>query len=95
MGWNQNGWGEDFSDPQPTLAVPSPVLITPLPDNRFPNRLAPNATNNILRNPPFCSLASFLIVSLTSSNNNPEFSRDLIIFQISFISSFEIIKVVL
>ena len=51
--------------------------------------------NSILRNPPFCSFALFLIVSLTPSNNNPESSRDLTIFKMSLISSFEIIKIVL
>ena len=64
----------DFLDPYPTLAVPSPALITPLSANIFPKRLAPNVPNSIPRNPPFCSFASFLIVSLTPSNNNPEFS---------------------
>ena len=86
---------EDPLDPWLTLAVPSPSLITPLPANIFPNRLAPNVPNNILRNPPFCSLASFLIVSLTPSNNNPESSRDLTIFKMSSSSSFEIIQGVL
>ena len=93
MGWNQKS--EDFLDPQPTLAVPSPALITPLPANIFPNRLAPNVPNSILRNPPFCSFASFLIVSQTHSNINPESSRDLSILKMSFVSSFKIIKVVL
>ena len=61
----------------------------------FPSRLAPNVPNSTLRNPPFCSFASFLIVSLTPSNNHTESSRDLAIFKMSFISSFEIIKIVL
>ena len=39
-------------------------------------------------------LASFLIVSLTHFVNKPDSSRDLIIFIISFISSLEIINVV-
>ena len=46
--------------------------------------------NNIPGNPPFCSFASFLIVSLTTINNKPDYLRDLI----SFISSFEITNVV-
>ena len=77
---------EDFLDLLhllPTLAVPSPVLITLLPANVFPNRLAPNVPNNILRNPPLCSLASILIVSLIPSNSIPESSRDLTIFKMS------------
>ena len=66
-----------------------------MPANIFPNRLAPNIPNRIPRNPPFYYLASFLIVSLTPSSNNLESSRDLTIFKISSISSFEIIKVTL
>ena len=96
MWWNQKKiLNEDLLDPKPTLPVRSPGLITPLPANIFPNRLTPNVPNNILRYSPFYSLASFLIVSLTPSNNIPESSRDLTILKISFILSFEIIKVVL
>ena len=43
-----------------------------MPVNRFPNKLAPNIPNNLVKNPPFCSFASFWIVSLTQ--NNPESS---------------------
>ena len=49
--------------------------------------------NNISRNPAFCSFASFLIVLLTPFISKPDYSRDLIIFMISFISSFEIINI--
>ena len=60
MLWNQKKiLNEDPLGPQPNLAVPFPALITPLPANIFSNRLPPNVPNNILRNPPFCSLASF------------------------------------
>ena len=42
--------------------VPSPALITPLPDKPFgnisPSKEAPKVPNNILRNPPLYSLAS-------------------------------------
>ena len=72
----------------------SPALIVPLPVNRFPNKLAPNVSNNILRNPPFRSFALFLIVSLTPFINNPDCSRDLTIPMISIISSLESINVV-
>ena len=65
-----------------------------LPVNRFPNKLAPILPNNKLRNPPFCLFASFLIVSLTPFINEPDSSRDLTNFMIPFISSFEIINVV-
>ena len=41
------------------LIALSPALIVPLPVNRFSNKGAPSAPNSILRNPPFCSLASF------------------------------------
>ena len=50
--------------------------------------------NNNLRNPPFCSSASFLIVLLTSFINQPDSSRDLTTFIMSLISSFKIINVV-
>ena len=66
-----------------------------MPVNLFSNRLTPNGPNSILINPPFCSFATFLIVSLTPSNNSQESSRDLTIFKISSISSFDIISVVL
>ena len=59
---------------------------TPLPANRFPN--------NILRNLPVCSLASFSIVSLAHFDNKPDYSRDLTIFMISCTFSFEIINAV-
>ena len=52
MGWNQSFFIEDLLDPQTALFIPSPANI-------FPNKLAPNVPNNILRNPPFCSFASF------------------------------------
>ena len=71
----------------------SPVLNVLFPVKRFPNKLAPKVPNNIPRNPPFCYFASLLIVSLTSFNNNPDSSRDLTIFILSFISSFEIITI--
>ena len=76
------------------VIVHSPALIAPLPVNRFPNKLAHEVPNNILRNPSFCSFASLLIVSLTSFINKPDYSRDLTIFMISLISSFGINNVV-
>ena len=51
--------------------------------------------NKILINPPFCYFASFLIVWLKGFINEPDSSRDLIIFMISFISLLKIINVVL
>ena len=57
------------------LIAPSTALFVPLPVNRFCNKLAPKVLNNIPRNPPFCSFASFL-----PSINKPDSSRDLIIF---------------
>ena len=52
------------------------VAITPLPANRFPNKLTPNVPNNILKNCHFSSFASFLIVSLTHFINKPDSSGD-------------------
>ena len=58
--------------PLPALVIPSPPRITPhpgvfdrltpLPINRFTNKLAPNVPSNMPRNTSFCSFASFLIV---------------------------------
>ena len=67
----------------------------PLLVNRFPNKLAPNVAHNILRNPPFCRFASFLIVSLTHFINKLDYSRDLITFIMSFISLLESVYVIL
>ena len=49
---------EGLLEPYPALIVPSPAPITPLPDNISPSKEAPKVPNNILRNPPLCSLAS-------------------------------------
>ena len=62
--------------------------------NRFSNKLAPKVPNNILRNPPLCSFVLFLIISPMPFINKPDSSRGVIIFMISFISSFEVINVV-
>ena len=78
----------------PTLIDPSSAVIIPLPVNRFSNKLAPKVPNNIPKNPPFCSFALFLIVSLTPFINKAESLRGLTIFMIAFISSLEMIKVV-
>ena len=74
--------------------MPSPAPIVPLPVNIFPDELAPKMPNNIPWNPPFCSFALFLIVLLMPFLNKPDYLRDLTIFMISFISSLEIINVV-
>ena len=74
--------------------MPSPALIVTLPFDRFPKKQASNVPNNIVRNLPFCSFASFVIVLLTPFISKPDYSRDLTIFMISFISLFEIINVV-
>ena len=71
-----------------------PALTIPFPVNKFPNKLAPRVPNNILRNPPFCYFVSFSIVLVTPFNKILESSRACTIFIISFISSFETIKVV-
>ena len=87
MRWHWQSW--------PSLNVSSPALIVSLPGNRFLNKLAYEAPNNIARNCPFCSFAWFLIVSLMGFINNQGYSSDLIIFMISFISLLEINNVVL
>ena len=76
----------------PTCAFTCSIVF--LPANRFPNKLAPNVPNNMLKNSPFCSFASFLIASLTPFIHKPDSSRHLIIFITSFISSLKIINVV-
>ena len=82
-----------LSLPSPEGTIPPPALTIPFPRvNKFPNKLAPDVPNNILENPPLCSLVSFSIVLLTPFNKTPEFSRALIIFIISFISSYSIIN---
>ena len=70
--------------------MPDPLLV-----NRFPNVLAPNVPNNILRNFPFCYFSSFLIVLLTLFINKRNYLSELTILMISFISSFKIINVVI
>ena len=77
------------------LIMPSLALIVPLAFNTFPYKLAPKVPNSISIKPPFCYFASILIVLLTTYINKPDFSRGLTIFIISFISSFEIIIVVI
>ena len=72
--------------------MPSPALLVSLPDNIFPNKVASNVPNKILRNPPFCFFASFLIVSLTALSIN-QILQELTMFVISFISLFKIINV--
>ena len=77
----------------PDLIMSSPDLIVPFPVNRFSMKLAPNVTNIIIRNPPFCSFARFLIVLQTPVINKQDSSRYLTIFMISLISPFKIINV--
>ena len=67
----------------------------PFPVKIFPSKLAASVPNNILRNPPLCWLASFWIVSQTLSGNKLESLRDLTISIMSFISSFDIISIVI
>ena len=64
MGGGGGGWERGVGsiknlDQLVVLIALSPALIVPLPVNRFSNKGAPSAPNSILRNPPFCSLASF------------------------------------
>ena len=55
--------------PTPARTIPSPAHIIPFrPVDKLPNKLAPNVPSNILKNPPLCSLVSFLIVLFTRFN---------------------------
>ena len=78
--------------PSPAVTIPSPAFIIPFPPvNKFPIKLVPNVSSNILKNPPLCSLVSFSIVLVTPFHKIPEFSNASIIF-IKFISSCSIIN---
>ena len=59
---------EDLLGPYSALIIPSPLEPYPALTIRllatiFPNKLAPNVPYNVIRNHPFCSFASFLIIS--------------------------------
>ena len=69
---------EDKGRPEPAITIPFPV-------NKFPIMLAPKVPNNILKNPPFCSFVSFLIVLGTPFSKIFESSSAWIIFIISFL----------
>ena len=71
-----------------SFLFPEPALTIPFPTNKFPNKLAPNALINKLKNPPFCSFVSFLVVLVTLFSKILESSRASTICVISF----EIIK---
>ena len=60
----------------------------------FPEKLAPKVPNNIPKNYRFCYFASFSIALVILFNKIFESSRAWTIFKISFISSLEIVKVV-
>ena len=68
-----------FLIPSPALKNPSPALTVPFPDkcfvNRSPSKLAPKVPSNILKNPPFYSFVSFLIVFVTPFNKIFESSK--------------------
>ena len=83
--------------------VPLPILITsrlgilaftPLPVYRFPNNLAPNLPNNILRNPSFLFFCFIFNCFLKPFINKPDSLRDLTIFMISSISSIKTLNAV-
>ena len=46
--------------------------MNPFPVNTLSHELTANVPNSIGGNPPFCSLASFLVVSLTRLIINPD-----------------------
>ena len=73
--------------------VPSPALIVPLPVGKGPLINHLKCLRTFREIAPF--FASFLIVFLTTFVNTQDSSRDLTIFIVSFISSLEIIRVVI
>ena len=86
--------------PYPTLTIPFPFLILepaltiPYRDNKFPSKVDPKVPTSVPRNLRPCFFVLFLIASVTPFGKISESSRALTIFIISFISPFEIIKVV-
>ena len=102
MGWNKESFFDqrNFIDPsQPALNIPFlslfpyPALTIHFPVNLFPKELAPKVTNTIIKNGRSCTFVSFLIALVISLNKALESSIARSIFIISFISSFESIKV--
>ena len=70
-----------FLFPEPVLTIlfrflfPELALAILFLSHKFPNKIAHEVPNNILKNPPFCSLDSFLIVLVTSFSKMLESSR--------------------
>ena len=81
-----------FEKSCPALITPLPAWISSLPTNIFPNKHTPNVSNSILRNAPLCSLVLCSIVLVIPFINQPKSSKDLTIFIMFFISSFDIIS---
>ena len=54
---------------------PEPAVTILFPAKMFPNKAAPKVANNMLKNPPFCSYVSFLIVLVTPFNKTLESAR--------------------
>ena len=76
--------------------MPPPALITHLPINRFPDKLSLVEPNNSHTNPVFCLFFFILNYFIkTLFINKPDSLKDLAIFMILFISSLEIINVVI
>ena len=69
------------------LTCSLPALIVSLPINRFLNKLAPNVTNSMLRNPLFWSFASYLIVSPMLFINKLDSSLDQVLQIIKVVAS--------
>ena len=68
-----------FLIPSPALKKSSLALTVPFPDKCFVNRsqskLAPKVPSSTLKNSPFCTLVSFLIVFITPFNKIFESSK--------------------
>ena len=71
-----------------------PALTISFRDNKFPSKIDRRVLANIPKNPPSFFFVLFLFVSVTPFSKTLESSRASTIFIISFISLFQIIKVV-
>ena len=90
--------------PSASLVAPStvpivfyPALIIPFQNillNKFLNKIAPKRPYNRVKNSPFFYLVSFSIVFVAPFNKKTWYLRDLTMFIISPISSFEITNAV-
>ena len=74
--------------------IPEPAPTISYRENKFPSKIVAKVPTIVPRNPLSYFFALFLIASVTPFGKISESSRVWTIFIMSFISSFEIIKVV-